>query len=457
MVVNISYVLLIIIAALYLPFLGNAFVSDDIAWLLNHPVPWKLIQSTGWPQAIHLGGVLQYLTNVLVGPSPWLYRLQNIAFHCLCAVLVCFIVSKLLNRKVGIVTGLIFAVHPIAVESVTWISGGVYALAAVLFLASFWFYINKKYSLSVLIFSFSLLVSEKSLGLFLIFIAYEWFWGNLSKNWKRLTPYLLLSITMIVFYITKVNLRTESISGSLPGGMQFFNPLFQIPAAVSTYINLLLWPKNLTLYHGYFVFSSLSNTLRTAITFLLLILTLYSFLKKKVWGFWFIWFYAALAPTLTPLKISWIVAERYAYLASIGIFVLLATAFNKIYSKYKEAGMVAGTLILLALSLRTVFRNLEWRSQDTLWPATLRESPQVAYSWNNMGDVYSRKGDELKASQMFKQATIVDPEYADAYFNLGLSYLKLGLVKEAEENFKKATSLNPDLLQYYNKLKQIKE
>lgn len=455
MVIYIPYLLSLIVGILYLPFLGNAFVSDDIAGILYHPASWNLITSTGWPMTIHLGGVLQYLTYGLMGPTPWLFRLTNIVFHGLCVVLVYSIITKLSNRKVGAVTSLIFAVHPIATESITWISGGVYALTAALFLASFWFYLNKKYRFSFLAFTFSLLVSEKSLGLFLIFFAYEWFWGSLTRSWKKLIPYLLVSIILIVFYVSRIGLRMESVSGSSLNGAGFNNPLIQIPAAISTYMSLLVWPKNLTLYHGSFVFSGFSYGLRAVVASALLMLTFFSFLKKKVWGFWLVWFFAALMPTLTPLKISWIVAERYSYLASIGIFVLLAIAFDKIYVKYKKVSLSIGIIILLAISGRTIARNLEWRSEDTLWPATLRESPQVVYSWNNMGDVYSRAGNFVNASEMFKQAILIDPYYADAYHNLGNSYFNRKMYKEAAENFQKAVSLNPNLWQSYQSLAAI--
>ena len=126
---------------------------------------------------------------------------------------------------------------------------------------------------SYILFSLSLLTSEKSLGLFLIFFALEWIWGNLAKNWKKLTPYVLVSIVLIVFYATRVNLRTESISG--PSGLN--NPLIQIPAAVSTYLSLLVWPKNLTLYHGWFVFSTISYIFRLVITFSFLVITFFLF------------------------------------------------------------------------------------------------------------------------------------------------------------------------------------
>lgn len=455
MVVYIAYILPLIVGILYLPFLGNAFVSDDIAGILYHPASWNLISSTGWPMTIHLGGILQYLTYAAAGPSPWLFRLINIGLHGLCALLIYLIATKLLNRKIGLVAGLIFAVHPIAIESVTWISGGVYALTAAFFLGSFWYYLNKKYASSYLFFSLCLLTSEKSLGLALIFIAYEWFWDSLAKNWKKLIPYILLSIVLIVFYVTRVGLREVSISGFPGGGGSLNNPLIQIPAAISTYMSLLVWPKNLTLYHGSFVFSGFSYVLRVLITFSLLVISFFSFLKRKKFGFWLVWFFAALAPTLTPLKIGWIVAERYAYLGSVGIFVLLAIFFDKFYSKWETVATVIGIVILLALSAGTVARNLEWRSEDTLWPATLRESPDVVYSWNNMGDVYSRAGNFEKATEMFTKATQIDPKYPDAYHNLGSSYLNRGMFKEANESFLKTVELNPNLWQSYQNLAAI--
>lgn len=454
---TIAYSLLLIIGMLYLPFLGNAFVSDDFGLMIYQSAGWTVPQILGWPMTIHLGGILQLIIHTLVGNSPWLYRLANILFHGAAAIYVYKILTKLTTPRIGMITGLIFAVHPMAIESVTWISGGAYALTAMLFLVSFWQYINRKYYYSYLFYALSLLTSEKSLALFLIPFAYEWFSigerGGLAKNWKKLMPYLLLSTVLIIFYLTRVGLRIEGISGS--GG--FNNIFLQIPAAISTYLNLFLWPKNLTLYHASFVFSPASYAIRAIITLIFIGLGIWGLIKKAKPGFWVVWFIAGLLPTLNPLKLGWIVAERYAYLASIGIYALLAIGFDWFYQKRKNIAATAGIIILLGLSIRTVARNREWRNEDTLWPATLRESPQSVYSWNNMGDVYSRAGNEERAGEMFIKATLIDPGYPDAHHNLGNSYLNRKMYQEAGESFKKAISLNPNLWQSYQGLAVISD
>jgi len=175
--------------------------------------------------------------------------------------------------------------------------------------------------------------------------------------------------------------------------------------------------------------------------------------------FWLTFFIIPLLPTLTPWGISWVVAERYAYLSTLGIVVIVAIFFDWLINKYGKKnenyryalyGVFA--IIILALSIRTIARNIDWKNEDHLWPATERESPSGQNTHNNMGDVYVRAGKYDQAVAEFKKALEINPGYGDAYHNLANTYEAMGQPDMAIMYYKKALSINPNIWQSYQNI-----
>ena len=449
-------ILFLAVAVLYLPFLGNVFISDDIGGLVAAAPGWTWITSVGWPYTIHLNNLFQFGLFHLFGMTPWPFHLLPILFHAGSVALVYLIVKKLRNTRIGFIAALLFAVHPLATESVVWISGGNYAQAAFFLFLSFWLYIQEfsiiNFQFSILFFLLCLLTSEKTIALSLIFVSYEWFDGHINKNWRRLLSFVCLSLLIVAFYVLKIGERTTSL-----GVTGIYNPLIQLPAAISSYLALFFWPIHLTLYHSNLTFIWWNYSIRAVVTVAYGVVLVYTLFKRKKIGFWFWWPLIVLAPTLTPLKIAWVVAERYIYGGLIGWCVIVAMLFDRILSKKNQQvlWLCVGMFLVLLLSIRTVIRNTEWVSADSLWTATLRESPEDPHSWNNMGDVYARRGELEQSVNAFTQATKLDPNYADAYHNIGNTYLQMQQYDKAIPFFEKAVSLNPNLWQSYQDLAGI--
>lgn len=450
-----------VVGLLYLPFLQNAFVSDDIPGIVEGAKTWTWPMVIGWPHSIHLGMLLQYATYLLFGPVAWPFRLENMLFHAGSVILVFCIGTKLTKSRTAFAAAVLFAVHPLATESVTWISGGLYAQYTFWFLAAFWAYLKKTkqwYAASLFFVVLSLLTSEKAMSLPLVFVGYEWFFGSLRKHWKRLIPFFIFSACLMLFYGLKIGERTQTLTSSAYQSFTgLLNPLQQIPVALSSYIQLFVFPVDLTLYHSELTFSRLQFAVRLIGSVGMFLFFGYMLVKRKHIGFWVFWFLIGLLPTLTPFKIGWIIAERYVYLSLIGLCMVVGIGFDALLSKKRwyVPTLVAGILVVLLLCAQTLRRNAEWRTQDSLWIATARTSPSHPATWNNMGDVYSRRGDWEQAAIMFQRAITLNPNYADAYHNLGSTLVRMGRFAEATTAYRKAVALNPDLWQSYRDLTVI--
>lgn len=460
--INIFIILFILVAAVYANSIGNAFVSDDIPIITKNPDIGSLKAVFSDANA-PLGRLLYFFLYHLGGINPSIFRLSNIFFHLGATFLVFIVLSLLTKRSVAFFTAAIFAVHPIHVESVTWISGGPYARYSFFFLLSFLFYLisgnNKKlYYISIASFILSLFTYNMAAVLFIALIAFEFSRGALARNWKKLVPYISVSLIYLLLYIGRIGTRVSGLQTINYQATKVSNPFVQIPTAISSYIKLIFWPSSLSLYQTELSFTPFVFFLYVVLFLIFIGVIFYFYKKDRMIFFWLAFLIITLLPTLTPFGISWVMAERYVYLGSMGIFLLVALFINNLAEKdirYKNFVYAFFALIIIALSVRSIIRNIDWKNEDNLWFATVKTSPSGAPIHNNMGDVWARRGDYQKAIEEFTLATQINPNYGDAFHNLANTYQMNGQPEEAIKYYNKALSINPYIWQSYQNLAAI--
>lgn len=449
----------------YVNSLGNEFVSDDIAGVLNNENlnSFSYVFSSFFRIIRFFQPSLHTIINLTFGKSPAAFRFLNILFHLATTITTYVVVYLLLNRMTAIFAVSIMAVHPIVVESVTWISGGGHCMYSFFIMLSILFYIltikNERYLYFSIAASFlAITISEKAFIFPLILLALAVAYKIKIKNWKKLIIIAIPILIIGIAFLSKIPERMEWLQTShYHSGRQIQNPILQIPIAISSYLELLFWPKNLTLYHSEMFFSKGEYFFRLAIFIAFLGIIIYTFKRNRHLFFWLSLFIISLLPTLTPFGISWIVAERYVYLGAIGIFVVVAMGINRLneIEKYKTTSIVLATLLIIALMTRTIVRNTDWKNQDRLWIAAAKTSPSSPQNHNNLGDLYARRGDLEKAAKEFQIAIQLNPNYGDAYHNLANTYQQMGKPNEAIENYQKALSFNSNLWQSHQNLAAV--
>jgi len=461
---TLAFLALLVFAA-YANSFNNGFVSDDIAGFAKNPNLGKFSSIFSGPVHFSLPNLFQFIAYHIGGLHPFTFRIINILSHLGCVFVIYILLYLSMSERIAVIVASLFAVHPILTESVSWISGGLYSMYAFFFLLSFLFYLfsesNRKYLYySLIFFILSIFSSEKALALFLVFALYELSFGSLKYNWKKVLPYFSISLFLLILYVTKIGYRVSAVEAQTyqTSGGGFYNPLVQIPVAIGTYLKLIFWPAKLTLYQTEMTFSQGQYILLLLTTLTFLGIIIWGYFKNKNIFFWLVFFIITLLPTLTPFKISWIVAERYVYLGTLGILICFAILFDRFIKLNENSKMVGYFLLMViiaSLSLRTIFRNRDWKNEDTLWLATAKIAPSGQQIHNNLGDVYARQGNLPKAVEEFKKAIEINPNYADAYHNLANTYQQMGQLDAAVENYQKALNINPQLWQSYQNLGAI--
>lgn len=450
---NIFILLFVLVFVVYFNSIGNGFVSDDVRAIKENPDIAYLESVFSSPMGIIQRGIY-FFDAFIFGLRPSIFRItNNLIFHVGNTFLVFLLLSLLSRRKpLAVFAAGLFAIHPILTEAVVWISGSLYVQGTFFALLSIITYIlfkdaeNWKRYLHLIFFILAISSSPVAIMVPFIILLKELSFGELRENWKKIIPGLTVILITSVFFSSMVLQRFEAnqaVADMRDGS--FRDPLFQIPLAVANYLYLIFWPNTLSFYQTD-LFFPIDRILFVSLFFILIpSILFYSWKKNREVFFWLSFFLLSLVPFLFTLRITWVFAERYVYFGSIGIFVLVASFFNRLLGigkKYATPVYIVFAVIIALLSLRTIFRNNDWKNADSLWIATSKTSSSYA-AHNNLGGVYQRQGDWEKAINEFRLAIELYPGLADAYFNLGESYKQIGQTDKAIESFKRAVELNP--------------
>ncbi len=480
----VSHIIAVILVsfAVYFNTLFNGFVFDDVYQVLRNP--W--IKDIKFLPTIFSEGVWSFLTESLrgnyyrpmmhvfymfnyhvFGLSPWGFHFVNVLFHTGVSLLVFFVSRRLCaefypsNPRIALSSpltiALLFAATPIHTETVAWVAGLPDLSFAFFFLLSLYFYLRYiegsrgSYFLSLASFSVSVLCKEPALTLPVILAAHDWTLrkdtSSLPLSLKRYVPYgVVAGIYLIVrFYVLGGQAPIKSyIELNTP---QLFINIFPL---FSHYLEKLLFPINLNIWHVFHPISSLLQPvgiLSVAVTAVFVFLTFIAYKKNKSVFFCLLLIVVPLLPAFYIRGIGGKpFAERYLYLPFFGFAILLALFFSWARSKTTKATPVlimAFIALISVYSIGTVLRNAVWKDNYTLFADAVRKSPDALEPRNELGNALVDKGRFDEAITQFEAALKLKPD-ADAHNNLGNVYVMKGDTARAIEHFQAALKLKPD-------------
>jgi protein O-mannosyl-transferase len=498
------FVITFISFAVYFNALSCGFVYDDMAQVLENPwirdvqyVPEMFGKSVSgfvagsapvnyYRPLMHLIYLVNYY---LFGLTPRGFHLVNILFHAGNSILVFVLATRLLkgpspeecggapplhvsrstisdSRFFAFLAALLFAVHPIHTEAVTWVAGLPDVSFTFFFLLSFWFYMRFRegvvraykpagdYLLSLASFAIATFLKEPALTLPFVLILYDRVFkkerANMLQALKRYFPYVLVSLCYLLLRLNALgDISPVKAYPELSAWQLVINifPLF------TEYIEKLFLPVNLNVWHTFHPITSLL----TAKSIISLLVTGafgvfgYVALRKNAEAFMALALF--LLPLLPVLYIPGIVgkplAERYLYLPSFG-FVLLCSLIAELAVKKGVRKTYIAVVFLLvagAFSVATVKRNAVWEDNYTLFNDTTQKSPEAFAPRYGFANALFEKGRIDEAIEQYRLALAsgpVDPEVVSSVLsNVGTALLHRGLTDQAIEQYSLAVTAAP--------------
>lgn len=457
----------------------NVYVKSGIniqsfSWALTttylgnwHPITW-----------------LSHMLDVeLFGLNPGGHHFINMFFHIINTILLFFLLKKMTGDLLAsCLSAIVFALHPLRVESVVWVAERKDLLCAFFYflaLISYTYYCNTlrlSYYLLVLFFFIMGLMAKPMIVTlpFLLFLLDYWPLNRLnftsvgSENKIRLSqgslaqfPTIfiekvpLLCLTVISSFIT---FTVQEKSGAMDAleHVTFSHRLGNAFVSYCQYSFRMVWPENLAVLYPYNENLTWGSVFISS--FFLIFVSGYALLRfrKYPWFFvgWF-WFLGTLVPVIGIVQVgSQAMADRYTYIPSIGFFIIISYFLAKgimifqINNKY----IVAFTLVItLILSCATRKQVNYWKNGETLFSRTIEVTDNNYIAHHNLGYKLYSRGDLSKAIVHYEKAISLKPDYLLAHLNYGIVLAELGEHEKAIEHYKQALNIEPDYaLAHYN-------
>ena len=411
------------------------------------------------------------------------YHLVNILIHIMTGILL-YLFAKMtlsiLSLRSGVTSSkwipffsaLLWLVHPIQTQSVTYMVQRMNSMAAMFYVLSMLLYgkarLRKDSRKRWVLFSgciisglFALGSKENSATLPFFIFLYEWyFFQDLNSTWLKNRILPCLGILLIVVSITFIYLGADPVRKILADYKTY---PFTLSEHVLTefrvvvyYISLLILPhpSRLNLDYDFTISHSLLDPPTTMVSLLFVVgligLSFNTAKKRRLLSFAILWFLGNLLIESSVIGLD-LIFEHRNYLPSMFVALMTVTLFyERIRPKWLGVGILYAGIILF--SIWSYERNGVWRDDMTLWADCAKKSPKKARPQTNLGVAFYQRGKTNEAMTRYYEALRIDPNYIDAHNNLGIILRRQGRLEEAMDHFSAVLSQDSEYREAHNNL-----
>jgi Tfp pilus assembly protein PilF len=487
--------------------LGHQFVAyDDQNYVYENPIVTGGLTVNGLRAAFtesygsnwHPLTTLSHMLDCqLFGLDPAGHHFTNVLLHTGAALLLFFVVRAMTSRIwPSAFVAVLFAIHPLRVESVAWVAERKDVLSACVFMVTLGLYF--RYSVAPSALRYLAVMAGFALGLMakpmlvttplLLLLLDYWPLRRLQRSTVlEKIPLLLLSVASGI-----ATLLAQKSVVDYTEAMPLMPRLANASTATLIYIGQMFWPLNLAVIYPRPPDGLAAGTVLFSVVLLILITAATIILRKSrpylIVGW--LWYLVCLSPTLGLIPVGLQAhADRYTYLPQIGLYVALTWLAGDLLARTRGAkrayAFVAATVVTVLTSLAWK-QSSTWQNTETLWQHALAVSADNAVAHNNLalfdvergrlddaiahyeralaivgdreihsqvsaallhnnlGLAFSRKGVEDQAAAHYRKAIELRDDFADAHTNLATSLLARGSTAEAIEHYRKAVNLPPE-------------
>jgi protein O-mannosyl-transferase len=468
-----AIVLLLVVFLVYARIGAAGFIWDDESHLTQNPCiigPLGLADIWTSASAVYYPLVLTtfWILHHFVGLNPLPYHILNVAFHGASALLLWRVLVQLRVRGAWLGAA-IWALHPVLVQSVAWVtemkntqSGFFYLLAISCFLQSRARKRNVIFYWLTIFFFVAAITSKPSTVMLPLVLALCLWWreGEIKqRDLRLLLPFVLISLLASGWTIWEQKFHSHAT-----GADWVQAPLQRVlisADAIWFYLLKLIWPYPLIFIYPrwnvdpsqWFAWIPLVALLVTAAV---LFIKRNSLLRPV--AFAFAYFVITLFPVLDFFDVYFFrysfVSDHFQYLASMGPLALagagIVTAVEKIGVQRLAIQTTLTLVILSILGALSFHQNAKYHGLITLYQATLAQNPRCWMAEYNLGLALKNQGQLDQAIAHYRRALNIWPDYVEAHYNLGGAYIEKGEFDEALAEYRRAIEIRPDEADSHN-------
>ncbi len=481
-------IILLLVFAVYYPALDNDFVNwDDDRYVtentiiqeLNQENTTRLFTEFYFVMYIPITLLTYSFDYWLVELNPFWYHLHNLLIHLSNTLLVFIFIYKLTKQaksryflELAAISAILFGLQSLHVESVVWISERKDVLFTFFFLLSSVFYLdymrtdNRKYFyVAIFIFLLSLMSKGQAVTLSVSLLVYDYFLDRKLLSKKVILekiPFLLLSLLFGIIAIFAINTEepfADTFRSSITEDVSrpfLENVLYANYGYIQNIVKLII-PYELSAIYPYpnkvdgeiaiqFFFYPIAVLAIIALFF-------YMFKRNKyvVFAIAFFTFNIVLLLQIFSYQ-SYILTDRYSYVPSIGLNLLIAYGFIKLTEINRNLKIPLLTFALFYLSFvayTTHKRTDDWQNSITLWEDINKKYPNVIVAYYNKGTAWQDLGEYEKAIEAYTTTIYIDPMHLSSYSNRGILLAQSGKINEALQDFNKVEEIDSNFLSIY--------
>jgi protein O-mannosyl-transferase len=463
-----AFVLVVVTILVYQPVWHGGFIWDDDVLITANPTVtasdglYRFWFTTEAPDYYPLTSSLWWLEWRWWGNSPMHYHVLNVLLHAVNAVLV-WIVLQRLKVPGAWLAGLVFAVHPVNVATVAWISEQKNTLSMFFYAAAILLYLqfdaeNRRrwYVFSLVAFLLALLSKAAVVMLPIVLLGCVWWLhGRVQrKDFLRVGPFIALSLVLGIVTMWFQHNRALVLGElSVPTG-NILSRVAVAGCALWFYLYKAILPWNLcAIYPKWNVDASQWSAYLPGMV-LAGCFTVFWW-KRKSWGrpwlFGLGYFVLMLFPVLGFIRISLhehtLVTDHWQYHAIVGAVALAVAAgvaiCRQLGLRGKYVGVIASVAVLMVLGVATWTRACVYGESETLWRDTVAKSPNVWVAHYNLGNALLQAGGFKDAIAQYEQAIQIEPDHQEVHNNLAFALMQAGRVNDAVAHLEQALCINP--------------
>jgi tetratricopeptide (TPR) repeat protein len=452
----------------------NGLTGDSIKWALTtvyahfwHPLTWLSLM----------------INSQLFGPGPGSFHLVNVFLHLANTLLLFAVLRKMTGALwQSAFVAAAFALHPMHVESVAWITERKDVLSSM-----FWFltmlayvhYVYKpsvaRYIITLIAFSLGLMSKPMLITLPFVLLLLDYWPLNKIRNpqsairnllLEKIPFFILASVFTVITYLTQHGSGIAANIGVSPLKYRLANAFF----SYAVYIGKLFWPCNMAVYYP---FKTTGSVTLWQLVLYVFLLGGVSLLALRFWNthryllVGWLWFLGTLIPVIGLVQITGSAyADRFTYISYIGLFIMLAWGLPEFLSKcppFGETSLKAGpyrkfvlgissAVVLTAFGIISYRQVGFWNNSITLFSHAVEVTHNNVLAYYNLGNACLDLGRYQDAMEAYKQAVRIKPDFKEAFFNLGDAYANLNRYQDAIEAYQQAIRIRPDYAEAYSNI-----